>query len=76
MLTCNKAGMDRNKAKSLATIVPPKTFPYCLVWTPIPLISWLIPYVGHMGLANARGVIMVGEPFKAAFALRQHTCLL
>jgi len=32
-------------------------YPYCIVWTPIPLISWLIPLIGHMGIATSSGVI-------------------
>eukprot|EP01013_Petalomonas_cantuscygni_P011966 TRINITY_DN25661_c0_g1_i1.p1 TRINITY_DN25661_c0_g1~~TRINITY_DN25661_c0_g1_i1.p1 ORF type:complete len:270 (-),score=10.99 TRINITY_DN25661_c0_g1_i1:226-927(-) len=32
-------------------------YPYCIVWTPIPLITWLLPFVGHMGIADSRGVI-------------------
>ena len=24
-------------------------FPYSLVWTPIPLITYLFPFIGHMG---------------------------
>ncbi|CAH8826679.1 unnamed protein product [Trichobilharzia szidati] len=32
-------------------------FPYCIVWTPIPLLTWLFPVVGHMGIANSHGII-------------------
>ncbi|KAF5290601.1 hypothetical protein FQA39_LY14667 [Lamprigera yunnana] len=32
-------------------------FPYCVVWTPIPLLSWFIPVIGHMGIALSTGVI-------------------
>ncbi|KAL9642273.1 hypothetical protein ABK040_007272 [Willaertia magna] len=32
-------------------------FPYCIVWTPIPLITWLLPFVGHMGIATSEGII-------------------
>lgn len=21
-------------------------FPYCIVWTPIPLLTWLLPFIG------------------------------
>ncbi len=27
-------------------------YPYCIVWTPIPLISWLLPVIGHTGIAT------------------------
>ena len=32
-------------------------YPYCIVWTPIPLISWLLPVIGHMGICMANGII-------------------
>lgn len=32
-------------------------FPFCVVWTPIPVITWFIPIMGHMGIANSTGVI-------------------
>eukprot|EP00090_Calanus_glacialis_P019522 TRINITY_DN29975_c0_g1_i1.p1 TRINITY_DN29975_c0_g1~~TRINITY_DN29975_c0_g1_i1.p1 ORF type:complete len:171 (-),score=45.51 TRINITY_DN29975_c0_g1_i1:116-628(-) len=32
-------------------------YPYCIVWTPIPCISWLFPIIGHMGIAMSSGVI-------------------
>ncbi|CAM9479242.1 unnamed protein product [Ectocarpus sp. 13 AM-2016] len=32
-------------------------YPYCIVWTPLPLITWFIPLIGHMGIADSRGVI-------------------
>uniref|UniRef100_A0A1I7Z7U1 Transmembrane protein 222 n=1 Tax=Steinernema glaseri TaxID=37863 RepID=A0A1I7Z7U1_9BILA len=32
-------------------------YPYCVVWTPIPFITWLVPFIGHMGIATSRGII-------------------
>ena len=32
-------------------------FPYCIVWTPLPGITALFPFIGHMGIADSRGVI-------------------
>lgn len=32
-------------------------YPYCIVWTPIPLITWLLPFIGHMGIATSQGII-------------------
>ena len=32
-------------------------YPYCIVWTPIPCISWLIPSIGHAGICNSEGII-------------------
>nr|CAG4643586.1 EOG090X0GY7 [Ilyocryptus agilis] len=32
-------------------------YPFCVVWTPIPLITWIIPLIGHMGICTSSGVI-------------------
>jgi len=32
-------------------------YPVCVVWTPIPFLSWLFPFVGHMGIAYTNGVV-------------------
>ena len=32
-------------------------YPYCIVWTPLPVISWFIPIIGHMGIAYSDGII-------------------
>lgn len=33
-------------------------FPCCIVWTPLPLISWLVPFIGHVGICREDGVIL------------------
>lgn len=38
--------------------------PCSIVWTPIPVLSWILPFVGHMGITNSAGVIRdFGGPF-------------
>jgi len=32
-------------------------FPCCIVWTPIPCITWFVPNIGHMGICNSKGII-------------------
>lgn len=32
-------------------------FPYCLVWTPLPCITWMLPFIGHIGIAYSNGII-------------------
>lgn len=32
-------------------------YPYSIVWTPLPIISWFFPLIGHTGIANSHGVI-------------------
>ena len=27
-------------------------FPFCIVWTVIPCISWLLPWIGHAGICE------------------------
>ncbi|GIL73572.1 hypothetical protein Vretimale_5186 [Volvox reticuliferus] len=29
--------------------------PFALVWSPIPLISWLMPFIGHIGICSSTG---------------------
>jgi hypothetical protein len=30
-------------------------YPFCLVWGPLPLISWIIPWIGHLGIGDSEG---------------------
>lgn len=32
-------------------------FPFAIVWTPLPGLTWFLPFIGHMGIADSRGVI-------------------
>ncbi|KAL6448261.1 hypothetical protein ACFW04_000320 [Cataglyphis niger] len=32
-------------------------FPFCIVWTPLPLLTYFLPFIGHMGIATSTGVI-------------------
>lgn len=32
-------------------------FPFCIVWTPLPLLTWLFPLIGHVGIGTSQGVI-------------------
>lgn len=42
--------------------------PLSLVWTPIPLISWLLPFIGHLGITDSDGWLhdWHGTPIAAA----------
>ena len=43
-------------------------YPFSLVWTPIHPLSWVMPYVGHVGLADAAGrVIDFAGPYYVGF---------
>ncbi|KZV51465.1 hypothetical protein F511_06933 [Dorcoceras hygrometricum] len=32
-------------------------FPCCIVWTPLPVVSWLAPFIGHVGICREDGTI-------------------
>lgn len=32
-------------------------YPHSIVWTPIPLLTWLFPFIGHMGICTTMGII-------------------
>ncbi|CEO99931.1 hypothetical protein PBRA_007665 [Plasmodiophora brassicae] len=32
-------------------------FPFCLVWGPLPIISWILPFIGHLGITDSQGRI-------------------
>lgn len=33
------------------------TFTTSIVWTPLPVLTWFVPLIGHTGVSNSRGVI-------------------
>jgi len=39
-------------------------YPYCIVWTPIPFLTYIIPSIGHTGIATSEGII---HDFAASF---------
>ncbi|XP_012269349.2 transmembrane protein 222 [Athalia rosae] len=48
-----------NDSSTMDLIVDPprRRFPCCIVWTPIPLLTYFFPFIGHMGIATSTGVI-------------------
>uniref|UniRef100_A0A1X7T0A1 Transmembrane protein 222 n=1 Tax=Amphimedon queenslandica TaxID=400682 RepID=A0A1X7T0A1_AMPQE len=32
-------------------------YPYSIVWTPLPIITWFFPFIGHMGICTSAGII-------------------
>jgi hypothetical protein len=34
-------------------------FPLCLVWSPLPVITWFLPFIGHLGIANSNGFVFL-----------------
>ena len=47
-----------NLASSSSSSTSTAPQPYSLVWAPIPLISWIWPFVGHLGIARSDGTIL------------------
>ncbi|XP_022851851.1 protein REVERSION-TO-ETHYLENE SENSITIVITY1-like [Olea europaea var. sylvestris] len=33
-------------------------FPCCVIWTPLPVVSWLAPFIGHVGICREDGTII------------------
>nr|DAD48974.1 TPA_asm: hypothetical protein HUJ06_018911 [Nelumbo nucifera] len=33
-------------------------FSFCIVWTPLPVVSWLAPFIGHVGICREDGTIL------------------
>ncbi|CAL8102922.1 unnamed protein product [Calicophoron daubneyi] len=49
---------NNNRGRTDSTVNPPRhRFPHCLVWTPIPILTWILPIVGHLGITSIGGVI-------------------
>ncbi|XP_034021850.1 transmembrane protein 222-like [Thalassophryne amazonica] len=32
-------------------------YPQCIVWTRISILSWVLPFIGHMGICTSAGVV-------------------
>ncbi|CCW71098.1 unnamed protein product [Phytomonas sp. Hart1] len=32
-------------------------YPFCIVWAPIPFISWIFPFIGHVAICDSEGRI-------------------
>ena len=48
---------NKKKPRKFQIDVIKQRYPFCIVWTPIPCISWLLPCIGHAGICNSDGVI-------------------
>ena len=49
---------DRRQQRRDMTIDPARQrYPYCILWSPLPPITWCFPFVGHTGISNSHGVI-------------------
>lgn len=44
-------------------------YPMCIVWSPIPFLTWILPFVGHLGITTSDGEI---NDFAASYFI--HVC--
>ena len=58
----------------LAEIRPPDRFPFCIVWSPIPVLTWIWPFIGHMGIALSSGVILDFAGEACSLLLKVNLC--
>ncbi len=57
--------VQATEAQQPAQQQPPKAqidvdearFPCCIVWTPLPLITWFLPFIGHTGIGMSDGIL-------------------
>ena len=33
-------------------------FPCCIGWSPLPVVSWLVPYIGHVAICREDGAVL------------------
>ncbi|WOL20409.1 protein REVERSION-TO-ETHYLENE SENSITIVITY1 [Canna indica] len=53
------ASQRLNRLWPLDEVNPEKArFPCCIVWTPLPIVSWLAPYIGHVGIGREDGQVL------------------
>jgi len=52
--------VSADNTESEAFVRPPidakrNRFPYCIVWGPLPCITWVFPFIGHLGIGDSEG---------------------
>ena len=47
----------KNKKDPFSLDIKNERFPYCIVWTPIPIITYILPFIGHTGICTSTGII-------------------
>ena len=69
--TVSRSGV---KSSSTNALVAENVLSYTIVWSPLPPITWFIPFIGHTGICNSagiasdfRGPYYVGDDGRMAF---------
>ena len=54
-----RSGVNRESDEEDDNHIDPinQRFPHCIVWTPLPCISWFLPFIGHTGICEENGII-------------------
>ncbi|XP_022631361.1 protein RTE1-HOMOLOG isoform X2 [Vigna radiata var. radiata] len=50
--------MERSYSQTMQIDPKRARFPCSIVWSPLPVISWFIPCIGHVGICREDGVIL------------------
>ena len=50
-------GKDQQSSVAAGFDYDANRFPYSIVWQPFPVLGWILPCIGHMGIADSSGVI-------------------
>ncbi|KAK6125698.1 hypothetical protein DH2020_040564 [Rehmannia glutinosa] len=50
--------IEECEAESMQIDPKRSRFPCCIVWSPLPVLSWFIPCIGHIGICREDGVIL------------------
>merc|ERR1719272_1731156 len=56
-LTSDAGGARASRVRGRTRDSERHGYPYAIVWTPIHPITWILPFVGHMGICDSDGVI-------------------
>mmetsp|Transcript_9517 Transcript_9517/g.17300 ORF Transcript_9517/g.17300 Transcript_9517/m.17300 type:complete len:175 (+) Transcript_9517:27-551(+) len=63
-----------SSSRSSSTRTACQDLSFCILWSPLPPITWIIPFIGHTGIANSRGIAsdfqgpyFVGDSGRMAF---------
>lgn len=41
----------------------------CVVWCPLPLLTWMVPFIGHLGITDSKGII---HDFAGPYYINKH----
>jgi len=51
------ASDSRNRGPGSGLQAERDHYPMCILWTPLPVLTWFLPFVGHLGISTSKGEI-------------------